>query len=305
MIELPPLDDTEKLVLAAILSVVMLIVVFLEMRIIRGKSKEIKRASQKKDEAYNAILTTRTVMNVMQNQGQDVSKAQKLLDRAKAALQRGDFEGCKDICERARDELTNPSKLAAEKSTATEEEKADGERLERVAESILSAQKMPRDAESYTGSKLPMEQDGNYLSAKFEISAAKADIGRARSRDQETGRAQDMLTEAESAFVTGGYTKALSLAVKARKAIGAVDETIPLKTKSEPDEEEPEAEPTPEESSAPFVEECKNCGAPLDANDAFCHKCGEKIQRQRICKSCGTKARTNDKFCRKCGAKVA
>lgn len=303
LLELSPLSSVEKVALLAALAGVVFFVVYFELRIIRGKSKEIKRATQRKDEAYNAILTTRSVMNVMQRQGADVSKALRLVESAKAAMQNGEYDTCKEKCEKAKDELTNPSRQSA---GWTEAEGPDGDGLERVAENILSAKELsPREAKAYKGSKLPVDQDGNYLSAKFEISTAKADIGRARSKGQDAGNAQDLLTEAESAFVSGGYTKALSLAVKARKAIGAADESIPLKKKSATEEEEPEAEPTPEEASAPFIEECPSCRVSLDANDAFCHKCGERVQRERVCNSCGTKARPNDGFCRKCGSKVA
>jgi ribosomal protein L40E len=142
------------------------------------------------------------------------------------------------------------------------------------------------------------------MSAKFEINTAKSDIRKAIESGLDTSEAQDLITEAEAAMVVGSYTKALSLAVKARKAVSAEAEaeTIPLRAGDEP--EEPGAEPTAEEMSASPAWECGHCGAPLEAYDTFCHKCGARVERERVCDSCGTKGRSEDTFCRKCGSKL-
>jgi len=293
-----PLDSNEKLILVAVLAAIMIFVVFFEMRMIRGKNKEIKRVSQRKDEAYNAILTTRTVMNVMQRQGTDVTPSSRLLASAKLALQRGDYDGCMDLCQKSRDELTMPGKAAKE---TPEAETAEAEHLEEVAAGILSADRV-KAAETYAGTKLTGEKDGSYLSAKFEINTAKADLRRAVEKGKDTNQAQTLLTEAESAFVSGNYTKALSSAVKARKAVNekAAEDTIRLESPSE-EKPEPEVPAPPEETE---LWECGSCGAGLDSDDAFCHKCGAKVEKERSCSICGTKPRPDDTFCRKCGAKV-
>ena len=298
------LSPDEKYILIALLAVVMLFVVFFEMRYMRGKTREIKRAVQRKDEAFNAIHTTRTVINVMDRQGADTMPAQRFVKIAKDSMEKGDYNGCMEYCEKARAELVAPSRPKAAAVKETEDDTVERERLEKAAQHILSSEEDSGAGESYKGTKLSVDQDGNYLSARFEMNTAKADIKLALERGSDASEAQDLMTEAEGAFVAGHYTKALSLAVKARKSANseAETETIPLTAHAGP--EEPETEPTAEEASAPEGAACHECGAPLDLDDAFCHKCGTKVGRERFCKSCGEKARPTDMFCRKCGARV-
>ena len=301
------MSQDERYVLIAILAVLMIFVLFFETRIMRGKAKEVRKGSLRKDAAFNAVLTTRSVINTVQNQGRDVREASRVLESAKNALQQGDFDDCMDLCEKAREELTNPKrtrKLAAESDEGDLESEA---RLEAVAEDVLS-----EDAASspeYKGSTLSMGREGNYLGAKFEISAAKADMGRAAKEGRDTLSAEGLLLEAESAFTGGNYDKALSLAVRARKAISAevARETIALRA----EETAPETEPEPdvfdvEEAEAPVPRgpKCKSCGSHMEPDDAFCPKCGAKVARERKCPSCGVKPRAEDLFCRKCGSRI-
>ena len=298
------LTPDEKYVLVAILAALMLFVVFFEMRFMRGKAKVVRHATQKKDEAYNAILTTRSVISVMQRQGVETRPAQNLVGAARQAMDRGDYDRCMDLCVEARDELTTPTRKTAEPAEESEDGEVAKERFEKVAESIVSSGNKPSRADSYKGTKLNIEADGDFLSARFEMNTAKADIRKAVERGLNTSEAKKLMTESEAAFVAESYTKALSLAVKARKAVSAEaeQETIRLKSGKEP--EEPEAEPTAEESSIRPTLECAQCGADLEADNLFCHRCGAKVHRERKCSECGTKARSDDLFCRKCGSKV-
>ena len=47
---------------------------------------------------------------------------------------------------------------------------------------------------------------------------------------------------------------------------------------------------------------CPTCGAALGPNDAFCGKCGARIEY--ACPRCGTALEADDAFCGKCGAQV-
>ncbi len=299
------LTTDEKYILVAILAAIMIFVVFFEMRYMRGKAKVVRHAAQKKDEAYNAILTTRSVVNVMQRQGAETRTAQNMVGAAKQAMEQGDYDRCMDLCEKARDEMISPSRKVSEPAGGHEDDVVEKERFEKVAESILAARSQTSKTDSYKGTKLAVDPDGNFMSAKFEINTAKSDIRKAVESGLDTSDAQDLMTDAEAAFVVGSYTKALSLAVRARKAVNAEaeEETIPLRSGEEP--EEPAAEPTAEEMSISSRWECSHCGAPLEADDTFCHKCGTRVERERVCDSCGTKARSEDTFCRKCGSKIA
>lgn len=280
----------------------MMFVIFFELRVMRNRSKEIRRASQKKDEAFNAILTTRSVIGVMQRQGGDTSAAEALVSSAKKAMERGNHDRCMDLCDQARAELTNPSKRKQEAFPPPVDD-AERDKLERVAENILSTRRAS-SADSYKGTKLSTDQDGNYLSAKFEMNTARSDIKKALDAGVNTSKAQDFMSDAEAAFVTGNYTRALSLAVKARKSVSseAAAETIRLKSASEPVESS--AEPGPEERPDEPVLACGNCQAPIDVDDEFCPKCGTKILRERVCRACGSKPKPSDMFCRRCGARI-
>lgn len=298
------LTGNERLILILVLLALMTFIVFFELRVMRRKSKEVRVASQKKDEAFNAVLTTRSVLNTVRNRGGDVGGAPALLDRAKYSMNKGDYDSCIDLCEKARTEITNPSSGRVQPSDQPDSDAK--KRLEEVAEAIVSVRQARGEQESYKGTKLEGPNQGNYLGAKFEISSAKADVGRAAKSGGETSSAESLIVQAETAFTAGDYDKALSLAVRSRKALNSSSrgETIALRNE---EEEEPSAEPEVyevgmETSKAPSTSLCKECGAVLEKGDAFCPICGAKV-RPNSCPSCGAKPRPNDKFCRKCGAK--
>jgi RNA polymerase subunit RPABC4/transcription elongation factor Spt4 len=299
-----PLSETERLILVAVLATLMTFVVLFEMRIMRSKSREARAASQKKDEAFNAVLTTRSVLNAVRNRGGRVGNAPALLDRAKEAMGRGKYDSCVELCDKAKSELTKPSSPPAQPLDDEEIESRD--RLEAVAESIVSTRTLKTEGDTYKGTKLEGQREGNYLGAKFEISAAKADIGKASYSGVDISVADGLMVEAESAYTAGNYDKALSLAVRARKAACASieGETIPLKV----DEEEPAPEAKvyevkEETAKAPTNRLCRDCGAVLDKDDVFCPICGAKVKTMS-CPSCGAKTKPDDKFCRKCGTKI-
>lgn len=48
---------------------------------------------------------------------------------------------------------------------------------------------------------------------------------------------------------------------------------------------------------------CEHCGAPLEAGQRFCSKCGSAAQDE-LCPSCGKKIRAGDLFCSSCGTNL-
>lgn len=284
----------EKLILVAILAGLMLFVVFFELKVMRGKNKTVLRATQRKDEAFNAILTTRHVINVLQRQGGDTRAAQSVLEEAKYAMQKNDYDEAMNLAEKARHALTHPSEPAPAPGASD---------LEKVAEEVLATPK--EDANLYTGTKLPDEQTGSYLSAQFELNGARDDLKKAMAMGRDVSPAQGLLAEADAAFEQGNYTKVLSLAVRARKTmgVGSAVETIQLKS---PEPAEVAEEPPPEtRGQRERGNTCTRCGDLLEKGDAFCGKCGTRVILERTCENCGEKARPKDKFCRKCGGNVA
>lgn len=308
---MPPLTP-DRLVLIAALVAVVLFVVYFELKIIRTKSKEARTSALAKDEAFNAVLTTRSVALAMQRQGANTDKAQRLVDEAKLSLQRGEYRNCKELCEQAKRELTNPMKSESQKKTralkpaASDEDEPEKDALIRMADEINSSSDSRRAAELYSGTKLQTAQDDNYLGAKFEINKATVNIQEARGRGGDASVARSLLADAEKAFASGNYTKALSLAIKSRKSVNKVaeDEAIKLKAGPEVEDGEVGGEETPAEDAPPISGECGQCGAALDADDAFCHKCGARVDFERECAGCGTVAKAEDSFCRKCGSKL-
>ena len=48
---------------------------------------------------------------------------------------------------------------------------------------------------------------------------------------------------------------------------------------------------------------CQSCGAPMEAGQKFCSKCGEAVKNVS-CPSCGKKIQAGDLFCSSCGTRV-
>ncbi len=298
--------DVGKVILIAVLAAVMIFVVYFEWNIMRSRGKQARKEALEKDEAFNTVLTTRSVIIALQRQGADTSKAQKLVDEAKLALQGGQYQRCKDLCELAKNSLTRPASAPAPKPSAVKTVPIGGQAGEEdsllsVANEINTADRS-KAADKYAGTKLRSDDDGNYMSAKFEINTATTSVKAADNKGDDVTAARGLLAEAEEAFAAGRYTKALSLAVKARKCVNAVtcDEAIKLRSSSRV-KEEPAPAP-PDESNA--EETCESCGAPLEEDDMFCHKCGTKVAYEKECAGCGTTAKPEDVFCRKCGSKL-
>lgn len=293
------LTEGEKITLLAILAVCMVLVMYFEMRVMRGKSKAARRMSIRKDEAYNAILTCRSVMNVLDRQGCDVREARSLVDKAKTAMQRGEHETAIDLCDRAREELT---KVRSKPAVATRTLKGSRDEPGSIAEEIISTPVLRSEEEVYSGTKLEVQGGPNYLVAKFELGTAREEIAKARGRGRDVSSAADMLGKAQAEFDGGNYAKALSLAVKAKKAASpeGAEESIPLRKgqKAEPPSGEIDGE------ASDVVDVCPSCGAEVDAEDTFCGTCGKRREKERICASCGRTVSGSDKFCRKCGTRV-
>jgi len=298
------LSGSERLILISVLGLLMTFIVYFELKVMRRKSAEVRAASVKKDEAFNAVLTTRSVLNTVRDRGGKVGGAPALLDKAKYEMNRGFYDSCMEYCEKARSELMMPSKGPAQPASQSDAEAKN--RLEAVAESIVSARIVRTEPDSYSGTKLDSPGEGNYLGAKFEITAARGEIGRAASSGRDTALADGFMVEAETAFTAGKYDKALSMAVKARRSLGASSGGDSILLSHVEEELMPEAEVydvKDEAASVPPGRLCSECGAVLEKDDKFCPICGAKV-RVKACPSCGAKPRPDDKFCRKCGSEI-
>jgi hypothetical protein len=54
---------------------------------------------------------------------------------------------------------------------------------------------------------------------------------------------------------------------------------------------------------APPKLKCEHCGAPIEAAQHFCAKCGSPVHNE-LCPSCGKKNHAGDVFCSSCGTKL-
>ncbi|UCE45288.1 MAG: zinc ribbon domain-containing protein [Methanobacteriota archaeon] len=290
--ELAPLALTieEKWILIIILIAVMTLVVFFEVRIMRGKAKEVRRASQRRDEAHNALLTTDSVLGVVAREGADVDSARTIVNRARDAYSRREYGRTMDLCESARLELRKckrPTYLQPE----PEAEASDD--LERLAEEIVRSDVRPSHSDTYKGTKLPADEGSGYMGAKFEVGAAREDLKRAAEEGRDTAEAEETLAGAEAEFEGGNYARALSLAIKARKRLSetADSDTIQLSASGVREETEGEAL------------KCTSCRSMILPDDDFCAQCGAPAKLEP-CPECGREPTKTDKFCRKCGTKL-
>lgn len=302
------LTDQDKLILIGVLALVMLFVLYFEIRVMRGKAKDAQKRTQKKDEVYNSILTTRSVMNIMERQGRDVSAAKEQLAIAKDAMTRGEYESSKRHCDKAKDELTKLRSASSPARRVIQEDEDSRDALEKVAEDILATSKTvpPAGADGYKGAKLSDDKGGNYMGAKFEINAAKSEVSKAAADGYDVFKAERIVQEAEGCFAAGDYTRSLSLALKARKLVGAEDvaDAIPLRASAEEHVPEPPSDVEEVEEIETASGRCQRCGATFHADDAFCPKCGSKVQKELRCTGCGAEPREGDAFCRKCGTRM-
>jgi hypothetical protein len=297
------LTQDEKTILVVGTVIVFSLIVYFELRFIRGKSKTQRGVNLRKDEAFNSILTCRSVINVLERQGTNVAEARGLVERAKRHMDRGEYESAIDLCERARDEMTKSREGVSGGARKVMAPRAEPSDLDTLAQEIVSERRpRPETDESYQGTRLEPQSGPSYLASKFEINTARDEISKARKEGIDVSKAADLLKSAQAEFDSGNYTKALSFAVKAKKAASpkSSDETIPLKKGSKPMEPEPEMDYEAQD----VVDVCSSCGSSLDSEDDFCGSCGAKRSKARVCSVCGREASAGDKFCRKCGAKV-
>ena len=307
MLAVLALTTDEKLLLLVVLVVLMTLVVYYEIRVMRGKTKEVRIARQRKDEAHNAVLTTRSVMDVVEREGADVSSARAILNRARDAMARGDFGRATDHCENARAELMKcrrPRQRQVRRPAVAEDEADD---LETLADKIVGSDARPSHSHTYKGTKLAVDESSGHLSARFELTAAKDEIGKATLPREDFMKMKSLLERAESEFESANYPKALSLAVKIRKELGGTGaaDTIPLKVTSKT----PLAGECIEDIASMSEEQaaklkCDSCSSMVLPDDVFCGHCGAPATVERTCPKCGMRSDGRDRFCRKCGTEL-
>jgi len=301
------LSDSDKMILLVVILIVAAITIYAELRIRKiGVGKKYSTSKFKKDQAFNALHTTRAVRTKFRAERVDTAKADYMIQRAESALNSNDHDSCIDLCQRAREELI---KNKREGSVTAESESSGGDE-----EVILSTAKTTASVQVSRRVKAPEKSiDTLQLQAKFELRAAQGDLDTYSGDSNIRQKASQFIDESQRHMDAGEYQKSLSDSFKARKLLSGepladrVGETREPMVVEEGAKKELDMLETPVEDdwkpSSPIAGKCKKCGTEYDADDVFCHSCGSPLKAMK-CPSCGAELKGIEKFCRKCGKRV-
>jgi hypothetical protein len=182
--------------------------------------------------------------------------------------------------------------------------------LEERALDYEPVEQTPEEIPAASAPKLP----DNYMQSKFMIATAGDAIESASGAGRDVRNAGDALAQARAAFDKAEYGKALSLALRARKLAEGLPVTGPSDDGMAPVTDigalsgaasESRAQNVSRTVAADATLNCPDCEAHVEEDDAFCRKCGGKLEFALACPGCGKELDEGDAFCRKCGTKVA
>ena len=276
------MDTTTALIVGALI-LIMAIITYLELRYLRRsararRTRGAKRAELLPDEAHNALVTTRAIMATLERTGLHSVDAVALVDEAQIAYERRNYRVTIDLTKKAKDRLMALRSAQAAKGDLVKLEAAP---VGGVAE------------EPTTKERLQKEFPSNLAPAKFALGVAEDSVAEARSSGRSVTHAESLLSQARTRFEAQDYDGALSGARLAQRAAEGLTVEI---TAPAPAPTTPKAVPLAEGV-------CSACGATVNAEDAFCRKCGTKIA-PLVCAACGADLLADDLFCRKCGARI-
>lgn len=257
---------------------------FFELRLLRKKINErrvrvVKGASELPDEAHNAIITTKAIQASLERQGIQSPEVKGWIREADMAYERHNYRVVLELIERAKNRLLT---LKAEHAS-----KGELAKLEHLA---------PAKDEGPVTTKelLQKEVAPNLPQSKFSIEVAGSAIELARREGRDAAKAVEFLDAAKGRFDAKDYDGALTLARLSKRS-------------AEGQKVEAPAVPAPKPvapAATPSNVACSQCGAVLAADDAFCGKCGARLEAS-TCGECGATLLPDDAFCRKCGTQVS
>ncbi|MBI0583381.1 MAG: zinc ribbon domain-containing protein [Methanomassiliicoccus sp.] len=250
---------TETLILIVVV-IISAAVAFLELRFVRDRRRTKIDAAVEKDDAYNAVTTTRAVAMSLRQNGRDTTEGDVLIYQAESAYGRGEFLNATELAGRAR------------KTLMTCKEK---DLMSMPAPSVRKCEEESTEVPATRISKMP----ANYLESKFIIDTVEGMVPQAPDGVRE--EAETCLARARSCFDGEEYTAALAEALKAKRVLApaersrrtAPSEVIRL---SPPARTESAAEKAPAGGSEPRMS-CPSCHVEVRPDDAFCRKCGTRI----------------------------
>ena len=255
---------------------------FLEVRFLRKKMKDrrvrlVKGDSELPDEAHNSIVTTKAIVGSLEKQGIHSPEVKGWLREADMAYERRNYRVVLELTGRAKSRL-----LTLKADHAAKGEVAKLEHLSSVR----------GEGEVTTKELLQKEVPPNLPQSKFSMEVAGSAIEQGRAAGRDVAKAIEFLDAAKDRFEAKDYDGALTLARLSKRSADGQEVEAP-----------PASAPKPASTTAASGVPCPSCGAALAADDAFCRKCGARVEAS-ACASCGTPLLPDDAFCRKCGARV-
>jgi len=282
-------DPTTNVILV-VLVFVMIAVMWLELRVMRKRSKARRTRSARhpeelQDEAHNALITTRAIVSTLAERGGVHSEeVESMLREAQLAYDRHNYRVALDMTTKIKD------RLVALKGAQS----AQGDMAKLGAVSTN-----PESEEPTTKEVLQKQYPPNLVQSRFAISVAETSIDQSAAEGRDVAGAQSLLSAARSRFEAQDYGGALSVARQAEKS--AKGQAVPVAVPPAP------AAPSPAARlpavAVPVGGACPSCGAPLRPGDTFCRKCGTRAVLTD-CPACGASLLADDAFCRKCGARL-
>ncbi len=287
--------DTTTTTVAVVLVFVMIVVTWLELRVLRKKSKARRERNERRpeelqDEAHNALITTRAIASTLaERSGVRSEEVDANLREAQMAYNRRNYRVSVDLTRQAKDRLMTLK--------AAQAAQGDEGKLEALGSSSATDEPTTKEV-------LQKQFPPNLIQSKFAISVAEASLEQAAASGRDVTAAQSLLTAARSRFDAQDYGGALSVARQAEKSAKGEAVNVappPVPANGAADTPAPSA-PRPV-AAVPIGSACPSCGAPMKAEDTFCRKCGTRVVLSN-CPTCGASLLPDDVFCRKCGTRL-
>ncbi len=263
------------IILLIVALALLILIPYLVFKYLGRRRSKIDKIDDTKDQAYNALITTRAIMSNMERSGVRSDQAKNLLRQAEEARAGGDHAAVIELAESARNVLIK--------------EKQRQKQIGDMAK-LSDTRQTKQEQEPTTKEKLEKEVPKNYIQAKFMLSVVQRTIEDSQGQERDVTEAARFLALARKSFDEKDYDSSLKYGVQAKK----MTEEVIIEIK--PGETTIPATLTVEATPS----SCVSCGTPIKAGDTFCRKCGVKIE-VLDCPSCGTRPREGDTFCRKCG----
>lgn len=262
-----------NIVLLVVLFILLLFVIYFELRFMRTRNKEYVARNIVKDDAYNCIATTRSIATSLKEKGRDTKEAEAIILQAEQSYRRNNFLPAKELALRARDVLIKSPTVILDVPVTKPSEPEPTEEEHKTVHEVK---------------KLEL----NLIESRFIINACRDRLAEEERSGKDLGDAKAHLCLAEECYSDNRYNDALKEGLKARKLLGDSPESIEAKA-----DVHLIKVPKPESK-------CPKCQAITAQDDQFCRKCGAPLGSPRTCAYCQAELAAGDAFCPKCGRQV-